>query len=206
MDDLRFVLDGLEAEFAALKQQYDLFFQGGRRGEPTRERKELEGKILALSRRSAVNSSDRVRFGNFQGKFWSFVNLWARTVRDFEEGRLRRDKTGALVRVTGAEKVLPADAETASGTAETEPAWPAEPVSAPGKAEPFDIGHIDRVAQELLEARRSCGIGGDPAELASLREALLSRAKGISASAGGKNVEFHVRIENGKPKVTATLL
>ena len=93
------MLDRLEADLAALKNQYDLFFQGGRRGEPSKERKELEFRLLALSRRSLVNSSDQLRFSNLQGKYWSFVNLWARIVRDFEEGRLRRDKTGALTRV-----------------------------------------------------------------------------------------------------------
>jgi hypothetical protein len=54
-------------------------------------------------------------------------------------------------------------------------------------------------------ARRSCGLPGDPSELPSLREALLARATEISASSGGKTVEFHVSVEEGKPKVKATL-
>ena len=44
-----------------------------------------------------------------------------------------------------------------------------------------------------------------PAELASLRETLQSRAKEISASSGGKKVEFRISVEEGKPKVKATL-
>lgn len=183
MDDLKAALDRLDAELAALKVQYDLFFQGSRRGEPTRERKEMEGRILSLSRRSIVNGADQLRFANIQGRFWSFVNLWARIVRDLEEGRLRRDKTGALTRV-GAGRISDAAA---------------------AKPEPFDAGHIDRVAQELLEARRNCGMGGDPAELAALRETLQSRAKEISSSSGGRKVEFLVSVEEGKPKVKATL-
>ena len=183
MDDLKTMLDRLEADLVDLKQQYDLFFQGGRRGEPTKERKELEIRILALSRRSIINSSDQLRFSNLQGKYWSFVNLWARIVRDLEEGRLRRDKTGGLTR---------------QGTERISAGGPANP-------EPFDAGHLDRVAQELLEARRSCGLAGDPSELAALRDTLQSRAKEISASAGGKKVEFRVSVEDGKPKVKATL-
>ena len=53
LDDLKTMLDRLEADLADLKLQYDLFFQGGRRGEPTKERKDMEGKILSLSRRSS---------------------------------------------------------------------------------------------------------------------------------------------------------
>jgi len=71
MEDLKTVLDLLDYELSALKQQYDLFFQGGRRGEPTRERKELEGRILALSRRSIINTTDQLRFSNIQGRYWS---------------------------------------------------------------------------------------------------------------------------------------
>jgi len=178
MEDLKAVLDLLDYELSALKQQYDLFFQGGRRGEPTRERKELEGRILALSRRSIINTTDQLRFSNIQGRYWSYSNLWTRTVRDLEEGRLRRDATGMLTRL-GTEK--------------------------PAVKDPVDSGHIDRVAQELLEARRTCGLSGDPAELAALRESLASRAKEISASSGGKKVEFRVSIEEGKPKVKASL-
>lgn len=191
MDDLRVLLDRMESELAALKGQYDLFFQGGRRGEPIRERKELESRILSVSRRSIVNSADQLKFSNIQGKYWSFVNLWARIVRDLEEGRLRRDKTGALTRVGAG---MAAGEGTAAGAA-----------PAASKAEGFDPGHIDRVARELLEARRSCGMGGSPADLAALRETLVSRAKEISASSGGKKVEFRVSVEEGKPKVKATL-
>jgi hypothetical protein len=178
VDDLKTMLDRMEADLAALKQQYDLFFQGGRRGEPTKERKELEGKILALSRRSIINSSDQLRFSNLQGKYWSFTNLWTRILRDLEEGRLRRDQAGAITRI-GTEKPAPAAA--------------------------FDTGHIDRVAQELMEARRTCGLSVDPSELARLRDTLQARAAEISATAGGKKVEFHVSVEDGKPKVKATL-
>ncbi|MBE0603120.1 MAG: hypothetical protein IH611_05770 [Deltaproteobacteria bacterium] len=183
MDDLKSMLDRLDADLVELKLQYDLFFQGGRRGEPTKERKDIETRILALSRRSIINSSDQLRFSNIQGRYWSFVNLWARIVRDLEEGRLRRDKTGGLTR-QGTERI---------------------PAGGPAAPAPFDGGHIDRAAQELLEARRSCGLGGDPAELAALRETLQSRAKEISASSGGKKVEFRVSVEDGKPKVKATL-
>ena len=183
MDDLKTMLDRLEADLVDLKLQYDLFFQGGRRGEPTKERKELEIKILALSRRSIINSSDQLRFSNVQGKYWSFVNLWARIVRDLEEGRLRRDKTGGLTR-QGTERI------SAGG---------------PPNPEPFDAGQLDHAARELLAARRNCGLGGDPAEFAALRETLQARAKEISASSGGKKVEFRVSVEDGKPKVKATL-
>jgi len=179
MEDLRTTLDSLESGLANLKQQYDLFFQGTRRGEPSKERKEFETRILVLSRRSIINLTDQQRFSNLTGKFWTFSNLWTRTVRDLEEGRLRRDETGAVTR-KGIGKPYPAPGE--DGAAD-----------------------IERAARELMEARRSCGIGAGEEELPSLRETLQARAKEISASAGGKKVEFHISVEEGKPKVKATL-
>ena len=174
---MKTTLDRLEGDLDALKRQYDLFFQGGRRSEPMKERRELETRLLVLSRRSVINSSDQLRFSNLQGKYWAFANLWTRTVRDLEEGRLRRDTVGAITR-------------QGLGTAAREPA---------------DSGHIDQVAKELLEARRSCGIAGDDAaELPALREKLIARAREISAASGGKSVEFHVSVADGKPKLKAT--
>jgi hypothetical protein len=140
LDDLKMMLDQMETELDALKRQYDLFFQGGRRGEPIKERKAFETRLLALSRRSATQSGDQLRFSNLQGRYWSFANLWTRTVRDLEEGRLRRDAAGAITR---------------QGTERKDSA---------------DTGHIDRVAKELLDARRSCGLAaGDPSAPAPAR-------------------------------------
>ena len=186
-----------ETDFADLKNQYDLFFQGSRRGEPTRERKELENRLLALSRRSLPNSAEQLRFNNLLGKFWSSVNLWARIVRDFEEGRLRRDKTGALTRVG------------VNWSPEPEPTEPHPSASEPAVEMILhhhdEAEHFHQVAKELLEIRKQCGMKADVSELAALRDALQSRAQEISASAGGKKVEFRVSVEGGKPKIKARL-
>ncbi len=73
------------------------------------------------------------------------------------------------------------------------------------RREPVDREHIARTAEALLEARRSCGLAGDPSDIPSLRETLYARAMEISASGGGRKVEFVVSVEEGKPKVKAVL-
>jgi hypothetical protein len=73
------------------------------------------------------------------------------------------------------------------------------------RREPVDREHVDRTVEALLEARRSCGLAGGPSDIPSLRETLYARALEISASAGGKKVEFLVSVEEGKPKVKAVL-
>jgi hypothetical protein len=174
-DESKEMLDRLEIDLAALKHEYDLFFNGKRRAEPMKERKELEARLLVGSRRAIVGNADQLRFNNLSGRYWTYANLWTRTVRDLEEGRMRRD-TGGSLRRTSVERTEPVARE-----------------------------HLDRAAEALLEARRSCGLAGDPSDLPSLRETLYTRALEISASGGGKKVEFVVSVEEGKPKVRAVL-
>jgi hypothetical protein len=174
-DESKEMLDRLERDLVALKHEYDLFLNGKRRAEPTKERKELEMKILAGSRRSIVGNADQLRFNNLSGRYWTYANLWTRTVRELEEGRMHRDSRGNVKR----------------GSRE--------------RRDPVDREHLDRAADALLEARRSCGLPGDPSDIPSLRDTLYARALEISASAGGKKVEFIVSVEEGKPKVKAVL-
>ena len=174
-DESKEMLDRMERDLVALKHEYDLFFNGKRRAEPMKERKELETKLLVGSRRTIVGHADQLRLNNLSGRYWTYANLWTRTVRDLEEGRMHRD-TGGSVRRTSVER-----------------------------REPVDREHLDRAAEALLEARRSCGMAGDPSDIPSLRETLYARALEISASGGGKVVEFVVSIEGGKPKVKAVL-
>jgi len=174
-DESKEMLDRLELDLVALKHEYDLFFNGKRRAEPMKERKELEAKLLVGSRRAIVGNADQLRFNNLSGRYWAFANLWTRTVRDLEEGRMHRD-VGGSVRRTSVER-----------------------------SEPVDREHVDRAAEALLEARRSCGLASDPSDIPSIRETLYARALEISASGGGKKVEFVVSVEEGKPKVKAVL-
>ena len=171
--DMKETLDRIEAEIAKVKRQYDLFFQGARRSEPIDKRKEVEETIRRMGQRKIVNTNEQFRFNNLQTRFYSFSNLWARMVRDMEEGRLARDSSGYLVR------------------------------GKPQARDPVDPAGLDQVIGELVEARKACGLPAGEEDLSATREALLVRAREIAEKSGGRKVEFQVRIEEGKPKVKA---
>jgi hypothetical protein len=174
--DMKDLLDRIEAEIAGVKRQYDLFFQGIRRSEPSDKRREVEETVRRMGQRKIVNSNDQFRFHSLQSRFYSLSNLWVRMVRDLEEGRVKRDSSGTLVR-----------------GASTSP-------------DPVDPAHIDQVIAELVEARRACGLpAGEEKDLSDTREALLVRAREIAGKSGARKVEFRVRVEEGKPKVKAVL-
>ena len=132
--------------------------------------------IRRIGQRRIVNTTDQFRFNNVQSRFYAFVNLWARMVRDLEEGRLGRDDSGAVTR----------------------PAAPAE-----GTVDP---DHLDRVLEQLGEARRACGLPAGEPDLAAIRQTLLDRADEIARTSGQRRVEFKVSVEGGKPKVKALMV
>lgn len=105
MESLKVALDRIEADTVELKRQYDLFFQGTRRTEPSEERRILEWMFRRMGQRKITNTSDQFRFNTLQGRFHSLASLWARMVRDLEEGRLSRDASGS-VRVQAREEAL----------------------------------------------------------------------------------------------------
>lgn len=175
VDESKAMLDRLEEDLHNLKHEYDLFFVGKRRSEPMKERRALETRLLAESRRAIIGNADQLRFNNLSGRYWTYSNLWTRTLRDLEEGRMHRDSSGKVSQGSGPTAV------------------------------PVDREHVDRTAEALLEARKACGLPADPADLASIGESLMARAMEISASAGGKKVEFVVSVDGGKPKVKAVL-
>ena len=172
---LKDALDRIEADLADLKRQYDLFFQGARRTEPNEERRILEWMVRRLGQRKIPNTSDQFRFSSLQSRFFSYSNLWARMVRDLEEGRLVRDTRGDLVQTKGR------------------------------GGEPVPSDHLDQVLEELRNARRECGLRTEEKDIDSLREMLRSRAAEMAERSGGRRVEFRVTIEGGKPKVKAAL-
>lgn len=172
-EDLKELLDRIEADIAEVKRQYDLFFQGVRRQEPAETRREVEETVRRMGQRKITNSNDQFRFNNLQSRFYSFSNLWTRTVRDLEEGRLVRDRSGILLRV-----------------------------AAPARS-PVDPAHLERVLRDLLAARRACGLSAEEGDISLARETLLTRAREIAGNSGSRRVEFRVSVEEGKPKVKA---
>lgn len=175
MDTIKDELDRIAGEIDGVKRQYDLFFQGNRRSEPLEERRNVEWMVRRMGQRRIINTSDQFRFHGLQSRFYALSNLWARMVRDLEEGRLSRDASGTVVRQAGAEE------------------------------SPVDPSHLEQVLDQLKAARRDCGLPSGDADIAAIRQTLSERAGEIAKKSGAKRVEFRVSVEGGKPKVKAVM-
>jgi len=173
LTDLKAALDRIESDIAELKRQYDLFFQGNRRTEPSEDRRILEWMVRRMGQRKIPNTSDQFRFATLQGRYHALTNLWTRMVRDLEEGRLLRDATGAVTRRSLEDR------------------------------SPVDREHLETVVEQIRKARSECGMPTGSEETEILRRTLLDRARQFAEKSGGGKVEFRVTVEDGKPKVRA---
>lgn len=88
-------LDKLEEDIRKLKNKYDQFFTGISKVPPMSDRRALEAYIHELSKQKIRENTRRFRFQTLLSRFNQYRELWARKMREREEGPLdfRRRKS-----------------------------------------------------------------------------------------------------------------
>ena len=81
-------LDKLEEDIRILKTKYDSFFAGIMRVPPMHERRMLEVYVHELSRLKIRDNARRFRFNQLLTRFNQYREMWARKMREREEGPL----------------------------------------------------------------------------------------------------------------------
>ena len=81
-------LEKLEEDIRILKNKFDQFFAGISKWPPSQERRNLEVYIHELNRQKMRDNTRRFRFNTLTSRFNQFRELWARKMREREEGPL----------------------------------------------------------------------------------------------------------------------
>ena len=81
-------LDRLEEDIRKLKNKFDQFFSGIQKMPPTTERRNLESFIHELNKQKMRDNSRRFRFNQLLTRYNQFREMWARRMREREEGPL----------------------------------------------------------------------------------------------------------------------
>lgn len=81
----------LEKKLVQLKADYEQYFMGLQKTEPSRLRSEVEKLIQLFSNRKISNTALNFRYKAAVAKFHSYRTYWDRIVREIEEGRYVRD-------------------------------------------------------------------------------------------------------------------
>ncbi len=81
-------LDKLEEDIRILKNKYDQFFAGIQKFPPTQDRRNVEVFIYELGKQKWRDNTRRFRFNQLLTRFNQFREMWARKMREREEGPL----------------------------------------------------------------------------------------------------------------------
>jgi hypothetical protein len=81
-------LDKLEEDVRKLKNKYDSFFAGIIKVPPSFERTQVEAYIHELNKQKMRDNTRRFRFNTILSRYNQFRELWARKIREREEGPL----------------------------------------------------------------------------------------------------------------------
>ncbi len=88
-------LDKLEEDIRIVKNKYDQFFAGIQKTPPMQERRNIEVYIHELGKQKMRDNTRRFRFNQLLTRFNQYREMWARKMREREEGpldfRRRRD-------------------------------------------------------------------------------------------------------------------
>ncbi|MDP9191767.1 MAG: hypothetical protein M3P06_08690 [Acidobacteriota bacterium] len=81
-------LDKLEEDIRRLKNRYDQFFNGIQKIPPSFERHQVEAVIHEISKQKMRDNTRRFRFNTILSRYNQFREMWARKMREREEGPL----------------------------------------------------------------------------------------------------------------------
>ena len=81
-------IDRLEEDIRRLKNKFDQFFAGIQKMPPTTDRRNLEAFIHELSKQNFRDNTRRFRFNTLLTRYNQYREMWARRMREREEGPL----------------------------------------------------------------------------------------------------------------------
>jgi hypothetical protein len=93
-------LDKLEEDIRRLKNRYDQFFNGITKTPPSFERHQIEAMVHEISKQKMRDNTRRFRFNTILSRYNQYREMWARKMREREEGPLDFRRRQAAMEVT----------------------------------------------------------------------------------------------------------
>ncbi|OHB34063.1 MAG: hypothetical protein A2X84_01105 [Desulfuromonadaceae bacterium GWC2_58_13] len=174
MDDRNAIareLGNVEQDLKELEILYEQYFAGVEKREPLKKREAAANRLRRFVNRKIIQTDLRFRFQTLSTRFHSYSTYWDRILRLIDEGRYVRH------------------------TAKADRSKVSEIVPLPV------VDPLDRIYQELLQARESCGIAGPEPDRQQVHFFLERQKDKIREKFGEREVEFRVVTEDGKPKI-----
>lgn len=166
-------LNRIEATIREIDQNYEKYFAGIERRPPEKLRDELELELRRLANRYIPQTDLRYRYQMLATRFHSYYGNWERLMRQIEEGKFVRK----LERLRG-------------GSA-------APPLSRKEEHTPPLLSEAERISAEIA------AISGKAPDRQKIATFLAEQRAQLSSRFAGRDIEFLVLCEDGKPKLKA---
>ncbi|MEX1312052.1 MAG: MXAN_5187 C-terminal domain-containing protein [Candidatus Sulfomarinibacteraceae bacterium] len=176
--DLEQKIQMLERDLREQVKNWERFFSGGLRVPPEVERTRFAQRLRNLAEQKFNRRADQFRVEQLQHRFMSYSQNWERMLRDREEGRFARGEA------VSSQHTHP-HVEEANGPTVTS-------VDSPGRGSLYD---------RYVSAKRQLGL--DVRMNRSDFEKQLERQRQQLQDKLGRQVQFEVRVEDGKVKLAA---
>lgn len=178
-DTLEQELNRIEATIREIDQRYEKYFAGIERRPPENLRDELGLDLRRLSNRYIPQTDLRYRYQMLATRYYSYLGNWERLMRQIEEGKFVRK----LERLRGGSA---APAPSPSGSV-------AHPTPTPTPVQ----SEAERISAEIA------AISGKAPDRQQIATLLTEQRTQLSGRFGGREIEFLVLNEDGKPKLKA---
>jgi hypothetical protein len=196
-------LNQIERDLRTLKIEYEQYFGGGRKRPPADTQWRIETLIKRHSERSGdLNYGQRFRYNNLTQTYAKYQEIWRKKLVQKETGAQQRH-FGAAAKAIEAER---AREFSRPGTEPRDTAAPSAALSAEGRrraSQPsLEQQDVEELYQKLLKAREEAGDQMAVPSLGDFRRFVEEKTRDLQRK-GAHQVEFTVRVEEGRAKLKA---
>ena len=169
----------LDVKLKMLKNEYEQYFLGSRRREPSLLRGEVQKMVAYYANVPIRNTGYRFKFNNLRARFFAFRRHWDRILREIEEGRYERHLFRAKLRERERD----------------------DPSSSPRTGAYSEQKGREDVFESYLAAREACGQSTSSITRKKLDALMEKQAAQLSTKLGCREVKFRVVVTDGKAKL-----
>ncbi len=180
--DVEADLHVLDVKLKALRLDYDQYFLGSRKREPTLGRSEVNKMVTYYANIPIRNTALRFKFNNLRSRFFSHRRHWDDTLRKIEDGRFEPHRFKA---------------ELHAGERSEREGKPRDVASSLGT-------EAEALFSAYVAAREATGQGAAGLTRERFAEQIARQEMALREKLGGKEVRFRVVVEGGQAKLKAT--
>lgn len=205
-------VDSVEALLHALRGQYEQFFLGMEKRPPTKAHEQFKKRLEALKTVPSRNSALSFRIQSLQATAATYERLWARSLKEMEDGTYRRDVYKARRRRNSKPEVPAAVPPAKPGPA----AQPGSPPAPPPEAlepvihiagtpppEPLSENRLRSVYRAYVDAKRRCNEDTTRLSFDAVAASLKKQVPELLQRHNARDVEYRVFVKDGKAVLRA---